>query len=108
MLMVFLLNINKKISHYFFNRKLLVLFIGYYLISIILYVFFEIDILLPCLFKTIFNTACIGCGITKAFIQFLSLDLIGAYQSNPFVYILLPILAYAGIEDFRRVNRRLD
>ena len=38
---------------------------------------------MPCLFKTVFTVECPGCGITRAWIRFLHLDIKQAFQFNP-------------------------
>ena len=37
---------------------------------------------IPCLFKTVFHIECPGCGITRAYISLLSLDIRQAFAYN--------------------------
>ena len=63
----------------------------YFLLSSLLYLFFSINALIPCLWIKIFNTKCIGCGLTSAFIKLLTIDIAGAYATNPMIFLVLPI-----------------
>lgn len=78
----------------------------YFILSVILKIGFSIDILIPCLWKTLFHFNCPGCGLTTSFIKILSLDLYGAYQTNPLVFIILPIGAIYIYRDFVKFKRK--
>jgi len=47
-----------------------------------------------CLIKNIFGVECPGCGITRAIISAIQLDIIKAIDYNKLVIIVLPILIY--------------
>lgn len=47
-----------------------------------------------CLVKNIFGVNCFGCGITRAVISGVQLDLIKAIEYNKMVVIVLPMLIY--------------
>lgn len=92
---------SKKIILSYIKKNIVIAGIaGYYFIGFILYIFAEIDILIPCLWKTIFNFRCPGCGLTRAFIHLLSLDFSAAWDSNPLIFIVFPGLTYYIIKDF--------
>lgn len=105
--MVFQLNTKNIYFNYARNRKLLMLVVGYYGVSLSLYVFANVDVLPPCLFKSFFGIPCFGCGLTKAVIQLLYFDFSGAYHSNSLVFIVLPLLVYIGYKDFNKVNQKI-
>ncbi len=93
-----------------FSKKILLLYIrkniviagiaGYYFIGLILYLFAEVDILIPCIWHTLFDIRCPGCGLTRAFIHLLSFDVAAAWDSNPLIFIVFPGLSYYIIRDF--------
>lgn len=47
-----------------------------------------------CLFKSRFNIPCPGCGLTRAYISFLSGDIIKAFSNHPLFWAIpfLPII----------------
>lgn len=49
---------------------------------------------IPCAFYLITGYKCPGCGITRLIIALLHLDFKGAFYSNPFIFITLPLLIY--------------
>ena len=94
-------NNNVKTITKYLKRHFIFAFIGlYYLIGLTLYIFAEVDILIPCLWYTIFDIRCPGCGLTRAFIHLLSLDFTAAWDSNPLIFIVFPALTYYIIRDF--------
>jgi len=92
-------NLLKK---YIVAHLLMSVAILYFLISIFLKLIFSIDVLIPCLWKTIFHFECPGCGLTTAFIDIVIFDFKGAYNSNPLIFIVLPIVIYFVIKDFMK------
>jgi len=80
--------------------------IGYYSVSVLLYLFANIDVLPPCLFKSVFGITCFGFGLTKAFIQLLYFDISGAYHSNPIIFLMFPLLVYIVFNDFNKINQK--
>ncbi len=66
----------------------------------------DIDILIPCLWKTCFHSECPGCGMTTAFIDLLTLDFVAAFYANPLVFIVLPVLSLYIVKDFRKFKRQ--
>jgi hypothetical protein len=73
---------------------------GYFILSLILYIFLDINICIPCLYTVLFNQNCWGCGMTHAIMEILHLNFSNAYQENPFVFIVLPAGTYFVINDF--------
>lgn len=77
----------------------------YFVVSVTLKVLFSIDILIPCLWKSLFHFDCPGCGLTTAFIKILTVDFHGAFQTNPLILILIPFglfYIYSDIKKFQR------
>jgi hypothetical protein len=77
----------------------------YFVVSIGLKALFDVDILLPCLWKTLFHVECPGCGMTTALIQLVCLDFFAAYRSNPLVFIVIPSALGFALVDFVRFHR---
>jgi hypothetical protein len=50
-----------------------------------------------CLFKNILGIECYGCGITRAIISGVQLNLRSAFQYNQMIVIVLPLLTYIWI-----------
>ena len=48
--------------------------------------------LLNCVWKTITGHECIGCGITRAFYSLFKGDLKNAYETNPIIIIIAPLM----------------
>jgi hypothetical protein len=92
---------NNIVLKYFISNWAYSLVGIYSIIGIILHQFYEIDILIPCLFTSIFGFNCPGCGITHAFIEIVSLNFIEAWQYNPLIYVVLPAGILYILKDFK-------
>ena len=77
-------------------KKILILTIS---LGLGMLMYFDI-ISIPCLFKSIYNIQCPGCGMTRAFKCILSLDIIGSLSYNIlaiplfifFIFILVSLI----------------
>lgn len=78
------------------------LVLGYLGIAIGLYLFTDIHILIPCLWKSISGSDCPGCGLTRAFIALLRMEWQEAWLENPLIYMLVPLLTVLILRDFIR------
>ena len=90
------------ISGYARSNKFISFVALYFGISIVLQMAFSVNIMIPCLWKTLFHTECPGCGLTTALISLLRFDIAGAYSANPLIFIVLPSVIFYIIKDFRR------
>lgn len=93
------LNYKHLVLMYINNRKVILVVFCYFVFSIVGYLIFSVDFLIPCLFKTFFHFDCWGCGLTTAFIHLLKLDFIEAYQSNPIIFVVVPSLVLLCYKD---------
>jgi hypothetical protein len=59
-----------------------------------------------CLSKTLFNTTCPGCGISRGIMHLLHFDFEGAYHYNQYAFIVLPLLIFGWATDLRRELKR--
>jgi hypothetical protein len=73
---------------------------GYFFISLMMLIFFDINIAIPCLFKSIFGFTCPGCGLTHAFIHLLKMEFQEAYSENNFIFIVAVAGLYFLVKDF--------
>ncbi|WP_343567945.1 DUF2752 domain-containing protein [Sphingobacterium sp.] len=76
------------------------LVLGYFGIAIGLYLFTDIHILIPCLWKAASGYDCPGCGLTTALIALLRLEFREAWLENPLIYMLVPLLTGLVLRDF--------
>lgn len=56
---------------------------------------------IPCPFHAITGLQCPGCGVTRMCLALLRLDVAGAWQANPVLLLLLPLLG--GLLGYRAV-----
>ena len=56
---------------------------------------------IPCPFHAITGLQCPGCGVTRMCLALLRLDVSGAWQANPVLLLLLPLLG--GLLGYRAV-----
>ncbi|MDD4149402.1 MAG: DUF2752 domain-containing protein [Bacteroidales bacterium] len=92
--------LNKIIFPYLKKNIVIAGIVGYYFVGLILYIFAEVDILIPCIWYTLFDIRCPGCGLTRAFIHLLSFDFSAAWDANPLIFIVLPGMSFYIIKDF--------
>lgn len=59
-----------------------------------------------CLWKNIFHTNCLGCGMTRAFYALCNFDFNNAWHYNSRIYIILPILFYVWIREIIKVFKQ--
>lgn len=55
-------------------------------------ILYHFNIAIPCIFYKVTNLYCPGCGITRAVISLLKLELYKAFRYNPLIITLLPLL----------------
>lgn len=50
------------------------------------------NIYIPCIFNKITGLKCPGCGITHMIISVCRFDFLQAFQANPFLFVVLPVM----------------
>lgn len=90
------------------DNIIVMILLAYYIVGVPLFIFFDIDILLPCLISLITGHRCPGCGMTTAFMDILKLEFIEAFNSNPLIFIVLPALIYYVTTDFIKFKRNYE
>ena len=96
------------IIKYIAKNKFLLIVGFYFLFSAILKAVAEIDICIPCLWKSIFGFQCPGCGLTTAFISLLDLNFKNAFESNWLIYIIVPFGIYYMIQDYVKFQEKYN
>ena len=95
------------IYHYIKSKGLILNVLFLYLFSsFVLKLVFEIDILLPCIWKKLFNQECLGCGLSRAFIELVKLNFEKAYFYNKLVFIVFIFSIFLFISDFKKFKPR--
>lgn len=59
-----------------------------------------------CIFKNLTGHDCWGCGMTRAFNALFKLDFTAAYNFNPRIVILAPLMLYIWLETLIKYIRR--
>ncbi len=94
------------LSGYVRSNKLISLVALYFIVSVVLQMAFSVNIMIPCLWKTIFNIKCPGCGLTTALISLIRFDIASAYSANPLIFVVLPSVIFYIIKDYRRYTQK--
>ncbi len=98
----------KFLKEYIFANLIMSIIAAYFVVSILIKIVFSFNMLIPCLWKTLFHFDCIGCGLTTAFLKLLSMDIAGAYHANPLIFIVLPVGLFYVVHDFRKFNLSIN
>jgi hypothetical protein len=80
----------------------------YEFIAVILNALDVCDVGIPCLFTLIFGVHCWGCGMTHAAIALVKFQFEEAWNENPLVVIVLPLLTFTVIQDFLKFKRQFS
>jgi hypothetical protein len=80
----------------------------YEIAAIILSALSICDIGIPCLFTAIFGVHCWGCGMTHAIIALLKFQFAEAWNENPLVVVVIPLLTFAVIQNFLKFKRQIS
>ena len=99
--------INYKIIGYIKMNPFISIICIYFLFSTILKSTSGIDICIPCIWKTFLGFNCPGCGLTKAFISLIELDVKKAFENNWLIFIIMPLGSYYLIHDYYKYTRKI-
>lgn len=83
---------------------------NYIVIAIILgilfiYILLKYNIGIPCIFHKLTGFYCPGCGMTRAFISLIKLDIYQAFRYNMLVIILVPFFIIYGVNKYILKNK---
>ena len=94
--------------NYLLKYKFMTLVGIYFIGSTIIKSLTNVDICIPCIWKTLFGIHCPGCGLTRAFIHLLNFDLSKAFHSNWLIFLVLPIgLIYIGRDFYKFYKKQI-
>mgnify|MGYP002021959385 FL=1 len=102
-----IIKIMHLLKNYIAANKLMSSIVIYFMVSIVFKIGFSTDILISCLWKTLFHFECPGCGLTTAFMKILTLDISSAYDANPLIFIVLSLGIFYIYKDFRKFKIKL-
>jgi len=77
----------------------------YALLACVLKIITAIDITIPCIFKLLFHITCPGCGLTHAFIDLLQLDIVGAWNHNSLIFLVIPLGSFLILSHFLKFRK---
>ena len=84
-------------------ETIVVLFI---LVSVIAKAYFDVGFTIPCIIKALLGIRCPGCGLTTAAVALAHLDLAGAFDANPLIFVVVPALPIYLWISFRQEMQR--
>ena len=79
---------------------------GYFVLSIVLFAYLNIDIGIPCLFKLAIGLKCPGCGLTHAFAHISRFEFAEAWGENKLSFLVLPLGLFYLFKDFSEFHQR--
>ena len=99
---------SNTIIKYIAKNKILAIVGFYFLFSAILKAVADIDICIPCIWKSIFGVHCPGCGLTTAFISLIKLNFKNAFVTNWLIFIIVPFGIYYMIQDYVKFQEKYN
>ena len=99
---------SNTIIKYITKNKILSIVCFYFLSSVILKAVADIDICIPCIWKSIFGVLCPGCGLTTAFISLIELNFNNAFETNWLIFIIVPFRIYYMTQDYVKFQRKYN
>ena len=80
--------------------------LAYMTFSVVLKMATGFNITIPCIYTKLFGVHCPGCGLTRALIALLRLDIKSAWDWNPLIFIVLPFITTLLVQDYTAYTRR--
>ena len=79
------------ILKYLYHNKWYSIPVLYFIVSVILKMQ-GVDITIPCIFNFLFDVNCLGCGMTRSFIELLKLNFTKSLEYN---FIAIPFMIFS-------------
>ena len=87
-----------------YNRWWLPLKLAFYIIIPVVLLLLPVDYFdtgqSVCISKLLLDLECYGCGMTRAVMHLIHFDVIGAWEFNKLVFIVLPLLMWVWLSSF--------
>ena len=87
-------------------RWLETIVVSFILVSVVAKAYFDVGFTIPCVIKAVAGIRCPGCGLTTAAVALLHLDLAGALDANPLIFVVAPALPFYVFVSFRQEMKR--
>ena len=104
MLREILLRMPNRLLKYFLENRITGSVTLFLIFSIVLKSTTGIDLLIPCLWKTLFGVNCPGCGLTTALVNLLHFEFATAYALNKLAFVVFPLTFFCFLMDFRQLR----
>ena len=98
----------KSLIRYISKNKIISIVSFYFLFSVVLKAVTDIDVCIPCIWKSIFGFHCPGCGLTTAFISIIKLDFNNAIETNSLIFVIVPFGFYYMTQDYVKFRRKYN
>lgn len=93
------------VLNYLWSNRIASIVCSYILASVFVKLLLDIDICIPCFWKTIFDFTCPGCGLTTALIKLTGFNIAEAYKTNPLIFIIIPTGLLYLLTDFAKFKK---
>jgi hypothetical protein len=80
---------------------------GYFILSVILFSYFKINIAIPCLIRLTTGLECPGCGLTHALAHLIRLEFSEAWSDNKLIFVILPAGLYYFLNDIKSFRKTI-
>ncbi|MBT5615684.1 MAG: DUF2752 domain-containing protein [Flavobacteriales bacterium] len=87
---------------YLKENAILIFLVLYFLFSIIINLLLDLDLLIPCLWKSCFGFECLSCGFTTSIIEILKGNFLIAWEINKLTFLIVPSLTFIFLKDLIR------
>lgn len=97
----------KALPMYIRSHWLVSAVLAYMVFSVLLKMSTGFNITIPCIYTKLLGVHCPGCGLTRALMALLRLDVKGAWDWNPLIFLVLPTISYLLVWDYIRYTQRI-
>lgn len=73
------------------NNKVMAVVAAYFGVALVARMAWGVDWVVPCVWRGITGIMCPCCGLTTAMVRLIEGDIVAAWDSNPLVFVVLPL-----------------